>query len=252
MREGHATTENISPSSGGQQSLKASLAMSRRTRFVVSDLHRIRCKKFAFKFAVRMEFIRGSLLCDLPKHLEAPTDVIDEWLLECKCTTRQRKRILSCLDTNFLQRLPVVGKSRPWPANPSNRNFRYHFRAQASRVSQWRERMPFPAHIDTLIRQVWPENVISTDRKGARQGCCETPACRTEPKHATSGETKTASSGETTRRILAKVMPGDHDVGGGPTNTTTTKRCRWYTMSSSENLECSTAATIGEGRNHGE
>ena len=168
MRAGRATTARVSTSSGGQRTLKVATTMSTRRGLQVLHPHTLRCKQLSFKFSVTMEFIKGSVLSDLPKHLEGAADVIDEWLLERKCTTRQRKKILSCLDTNFLQRLPVVGKSHPWPANPSNRNFRYHFRAHASRVLQWRERTPFPAHIDAFIRQVWPENGVSNDSEGAR------------------------------------------------------------------------------------
>ena len=45
-----------------------------------------------------MEFIRGAMLCAVPEHLHSEADIIDEWLLESKCSERQRKKILCSLD----------------------------------------------------------------------------------------------------------------------------------------------------------
>lgn len=80
-----------------------------------------------------MAFINGAPY-NFPAHLEVEAEVIDEWLQSCKCTERQRKRILSCLDVQYLRRIPIVGKSRPWPKDLVNRNYRYDFRAQVSHI----------------------------------------------------------------------------------------------------------------------
>lgn len=233
-----------------------------------------------------MEFIRGAMLCSVPQHLHEAADVIDEWLLQRKCTTRQRKKILNCLDLEYLRQLPVVGKSRPWPKTPLNRNFRYHFRAQTSRVLGWRERTTFPEHIDSLIRQLWPDNVVPIERQGGRESSCKDEIVLAKPSHATSGQKTNARIGEKKRSLdgrtghsagecATSAGDGSGSFGRhvGVTNATTdpiddtnpiksccgtktisagklpnSKRPRWYTISSMDESDQSTAASRGDSR----
>lgn len=141
-------------------------------------------QELAWLPGVGMDFIRRAP-CTFPEHLEDEAEVIDNWLQTLECTERQRKRVLSCLGGTYLQKLPLVGKSRPWPKNPVAKNFRYHFRAQISRVLGWRERTKFPEHIDALIRErLWPEHVGTDECKGGQQGSGGSKACAPQPHNA--------------------------------------------------------------------
>ncbi|KAG0595656.1 hypothetical protein M758_UG185500 [Ceratodon purpureus] len=125
----------------------------------------------------------------------APNVIIDQWLRILKCTARQRKRALSCLNVEHLRRLPLVGKSRPWPGNPENRNFRYHFQAQVAHIIHWKERHTFLKHIDDLLREIlWPDNVIAIEVEGGREGSKGGKSGSAQPQDQTPSE-KTCEGG---------------------------------------------------------
>lgn len=171
----------------GVLSIKRMWGAINRKRGFGKELDRSQQPELPWVIGEGMDFIRGAP-CHFPTHLEDEAEVIDEWLQGCKCSERHRKRILSCLDVTYLRRLPVVGKSRPWPKSPTNRNFRYHFRAQASHVLGWTVRTAFPEHIDELIRRVWPDNVDAVEFEVGRQGGRKCKTSIAQSSHATSRE----------------------------------------------------------------
>ena len=106
-------------------------AVSRRARLEGEEL--VVQPKLSCLLGVGMDFIKGAP-CDFLMHLEDQAEVIDGWLQSLKCIKRQRKQVLNCLGETYLRKLPLVGKSRPWPKNPVAKNYRYQFRAQISKV----------------------------------------------------------------------------------------------------------------------
>lgn len=179
-----------------------------------------------------MDFIKGAP-CDFPMHLEDQAEVIDDWLQSLKCTERQRKRVLSCLGETYLRKLPGVGKSRPWPKNPVPKNYRYHFRAQISKVLGWKERTKFPEHIDALIReQLWPEHGEPDECKGGQQGSGGSTVRPSQPRNTSAGQEanfSTCRAGLTRCRERAsepvRIVTEESPAVVGTTTTKSALRC---------------------------
>ena len=130
-----------------------------------------------------------------------------------KCRERQRKRVLSCLDVQYLRRLLLVGKSRPWLKDPVNKNYRYHFRAQIAHILGWREKHKFPEHIDELIReQLWPEDVITDDCEGGQQVGCGSQTRGTQRRNTTPSEKEDRRTEEENRDRGRERSTGYTDV----------------------------------------
>ena len=183
---------------------------------------------------------------------------------------------------NHLQRLPLVGKSRLWPKNPINCNFRYNWRAQASHALRWNLRTTFLDHIDDLIHELWPDDVPANERQGSRSGGCESQASPPQPGHTTQSEEKGAA-GRTKKKRSAvpepRGQPTNARLGagsGGPAQQTihpparevvssssnpianrrrlsntvspnAPRRPRWYTKSSTDDSDKSSARTATGG-----
>lgn len=254
-----------------------SAAMSTR-RGVVKERENVNIAELECAHNAGMDSVKGATDC-FPMHFRDEARVIDEWLVSQKCSPRGRRIILSALDVRSLRRLPLFGKSRPWPKDPVNRNFRYHWRAQVSRVLGWKERTPFPDHIDALIRKIWPNDVGAHECQGGRKSSCQSQACTSQPGHTTASTQEGASAGKESQGRLPKYGRHSSDVrcqrecpppmqpghriprcntaaigappkGGNGILPSIRRRDRWYIESFTDDSDGSTAGTNGR-RNGG-
>lgn len=82
------------------------------------------------------------------------------WLSDLNCQDYQQSWIAQRLwDPAFLSSLPSVPGDSPWPAEPTNKNFRTRFRRQLRHILGLD--ISLPHDIKQLLRGVWP--VVPTD-----------------------------------------------------------------------------------------